>query len=70
MDSENPSAGSHIVAEIAELRRELLRLEETEQELKMSLMEARRQLSHYRALLSSMKRSIAPSGLKKILRSL
>jgi ribosomal protein L29 len=70
MASENSSSTSQIAAEIAELRRELLRLEETEQELKASLTEARRQLSHYRALISSMKRSMAPADLKKLLRSL
>ncbi|MBX8632591.1 MAG: hypothetical protein KIY12_08615 [Thermoplasmata archaeon] len=64
------SRDSHLLNEISELRRELLRIEEHESELRTSLSEAKRQLSYYRALISSMKKTVSPPALKKLLRSL
>ncbi|MBX8636788.1 MAG: hypothetical protein KIY11_00265 [Thermoplasmata archaeon] len=61
---------SHLADEISEIKKQLLLLEENEQELKSSLLDARKQLSYYRRLASSMKRAMSPLGLKRILRSL
>ncbi len=61
---------SGLVDEIADIKKQLLLLEENEQEIRSSLLDARRQLGYYRRLVSSMKKAMSPPGLKRILRSL
>ena len=64
------SSTLHLFDEISEIKKQLMQLEESEQELKSSLLEAKKQLSYYRHLVSSMKMAMSPPGLKRILRSL
>jgi chromosome segregation ATPase len=64
------SSTLHLFDEISEIKKQLMQLEENEQELKSSLLEAKKQLSYYRHLVSSMKKAMSPPGLKRILRSL
>ena len=64
------SSTLHLADEITEVKKQLLLLEENEQELRSSLLEAKRQLSYYRRLVSSMKKAMSPPALKRILRSL
>jgi len=45
-------------------------LEASTEELRSSLADALRQVSYYRALVSSMKKSVSPSQLKRLIRSL
>ena len=59
-----------IMSEIERLKAELAELELSESELKNSLVDAKKQLSYYRNLISTMKRAVSPSRLKKVIRLL
>ena len=58
------------MSEIERLKAELAELELSESELKNSLVDAKKQLSYYRNLISTMKRAVSPSRLKKVIRLL
>ena len=67
----NPSMKrTGLVREIEKVRNQLQELELSESELKLSLVDARKQLSYYRSLVSSMKKTVSPSRLKKVIRLL
>ncbi len=67
----NPSMKrTRLVREIEKVRNQLQELELSESELKLSLVDARKQLSYYRSLVSSMKKTVSPSRLKKVIRLL
>ncbi len=67
----NPSMKrTRLVREIEKIRNQLQELELSEAELKLSLVDARKQLSYYRSLVSSMKKTVSPSRLKKVIRLL
>lgn len=67
----NPSMRrTRLVREIEKVRNQLQELEFSESELKSSLTDARKQLSYYRSLVSSMKKTVSPSRLKKVIRLL
>ena len=61
---------TRLVREIEKVRNQLHELELSESELKLSLVDARKQLSYYRSLVSSMKKTVSPSRLKKVIRLL
>lgn|GEM_PF-4999625 len=62
------SDAEQLLSEIKEIEKELLQIEELEQELRTSLSEARRQISYYKGLIAAMKRSSHPSSLQNVLR--
>ncbi len=67
----NPSMKrTRLVLEIEKVRNQLQELELSESELKLSLVDAKNQLSYYRSLVSSMKKTVSPSRLKKVIRLL
>ncbi len=59
-----------LLSEIEEVRSQLQLLEVSESELRTSLSDARKQLSYYRNLVSSMKKAVSPTKLKKLIRFL
>lgn len=61
---------NRLLREIEKLRAELMELELSEADLRITLSDARKQRSYYRNLVSSMKRTVSPSRLKKVIRLL
>ena len=61
---------TRLAREIEKLRSEMIELDQMELELRASLSDARKQLAYYRNLVSSMKKAVSPSKLKRVIRLL